>query len=1129
MKKPILLSAITSLTLFGNSSIGDVSLTSLEDSFSAEGNYSLSSAFGGYINSASNSSGDSFIQNGYLIPEEYNLYPEVNITSSVSLSENSSKSIPFTYFDAEGDVLTVRVVKAPNLGAVSISNNSILYSPHSNQSGSDSLILQFDDGFDGVVERSISITVTPVTTQPEPVTPVITQPEPVTPVTTQPENNTTIVISEPEENNSTTVIEPENNSTIEPESSLKIEDIDDVVIDEDSSTYTFNINILNSDLSEVAISTSSTESDIATISTSGNLITVIPTADKFGTATVTVVATIGSEVASQTFKLIINSVDDAPVFGDMADIVVDEDSEQQTITIPLTDIDSSLDSTVYSVSSSNEMIADVEVVGNQILVTPLQDMFGESTIKVNANIDEMSFSKSFNLTINPVDDAPTLETIQGVRSGGTESIRIPITLIDVDNNVDSAEYSISLSDSELVDAEVVNGELVVTPKSNISGSTIITVTATINGISTSQSFTYSTERVNSAPEIEKIETIEVESQSTESIEVVELNIYDDMGLSSLTATSSNPKLVSVSTDLENSELLLTLSPNSVGETTVTVKATDSDEAETTTSFKVRVSANQTQVCLANTTSLLNFDVIRGENETQNYITTPLHLPEVLESCDELTYLEWSSSNENIIDTFGNIYKDSERDYTVKLTADIESGGFTSQKSFLLTVPKDELTDEIAVEQLFELLTFDSIRGQNLKKSEIYSELNLYTDGSSGTSISWNSSNENAVSSDGSVYRGEKNEEIKLTATISKNDVSLEKVFNLIVKAQKVNDSEVVANDKAWLTIGSILNQNRDSETIKTALTLYDTGINGSEISWTSSNEEIISLSGEVTRDIIDRYVELSATLQKGDVSDSKDFLLKVIKVVEEQTADLNTSFNRVEDIDGNETKTISMFLDSVAGEISSTVEIDNTIMESIETVISEESVKTILETETSLATIYLNSDGTADSKIEILDENNNSIESGLKVELSGGKTSIESDGTIKASIDTKEAEVKPDGTVSHVVKSESGLSSIATSKLAGSSVNVSATGVKTTYEAVSESESGDKLIFQAVVDTDNLSKSKTLFTMTNLRTGERIELDETLSEADSFSEGAEIEIGLNESGRVEIQIDATLTEELEVK
>jgi len=84
------------------------------------------------------------------------------------------------------------------------------------------------------------------------------------------------------------------------------------------------------------------------------------------------------------------------------------------------------------------------------------------------------------------------------------------------------------------------------------------------------------------------------------------------------------------------------------------------------------------------------------------------------------------------------------------------------------------------------LTFNAIRLANSIENEITSNLNLMSSGSSGSTISWTSTN-SAISSTGVVtrpsYEGE-DIRVTLTATISKGEVSQNKIFELQVLAEE---------------------------------------------------------------------------------------------------------------------------------------------------------------------------------------------------------------------------------------------------------------------------------------------------------------------------------------------------------
>ncbi len=110
----------------------------------------------------------------------------------------------------------------------------------------------------------------------------------------------------------------------------------------------------------------------------------------------------------------------------------------------------------------------------------------------------------------------------------------------------------------------------------------------------------------------------------------------------------------------------------------------------------------------------------------------------------------------------------------------------------------------------------------------------------------------------------------------------------------------VAAVKNKLTYNILLNGNADKDNIISDLKLHSS-LTGSTvaITWSSSDSEIVSNTGKVTRPNTDTEVTLTATLQKGEASDTKEFIFNVKKKVvakapdAEGTIDLNNDEKEV--------------------------------------------------------------------------------------------------------------------------------------------------------------------------------------------------------------------------------------------
>jgi hypothetical protein len=996
---------------------------------------------------------------------EYNTAPEINISDSIVTSEDVSQQIQFSVFDAEDDELNITILESGTKGYLSQREDSFIYTPFSNLNGSDFVTVQFDDGFDGVVEKNISISIQAVDDIPV------------------------------------------------------LANISDVSLEEGSGSRTIALSVSDIDsYGNPTFSTTSSNSAIVDVSISGSILKITPKEEQSGTAVIGVTAYLGgSPSQTKIFTVNISPVDDLPLFANIPDISIQEDSPEKVVYFSLIDKDSDVSKATYSVTASNPEIIDVVLSENTLKITPKDNMFGTSEITLTASLDGQTASENFSVSVVSVDDILILDQLSNItRKENSETYIVPIYISDIDSDISETQFSISSSNPNLADVKVSESGISITPKENQFGETEITLTASLGGQTVSQTFKYTLTGFNTAPTILGLNDLSFETSIDETLEILKVELQDDIGVTKFTATSSNTALVSVNANLENSELSLKISKEAVGRTDITVIAEDSEGEKTIEIFSVTVSPNQSQICLEKAKTELNFAKISGANSSQNYIVKDLNLIAIIDDCDEIVSVTWESSQTNIISNTGQVLLDKEKDFTIQLSALLESDNFTTQKTFLLTVPKDELSDEVILEKAKENLTFESIKKENSKRSEIYSSLDLYTTGIAETEISWFSSNGAIISESGFVSRGEEDISVNLVATISKGEFVTQKSFTLNVKSLKDEENAIVESDFDWLTTSQILADNRNSENIKTALSLVSIGANGSDISWVSSNEQVISTSGTVLRDeASDIYVQLIATIQSEDISKEKSFLVRVLKEIPENEKS-SYSFDRVENLVEEDKKIITLFMEDMNStqEVSSTLQINSRI--SSDTIILDDTLKTVFENNSSLTTIFLNGDGTTETRVET--ENGTSD---ISLQVVDGKTEVDDNGTITIESKEKTVVLQQNGAVSHSVNK-----TIASSKLAGSSVLVSEESVETSYKSVSESANGEKIIFEALVKTDNDSTTETSFSLTNLTTGEKIELEQTLASGSSFSDGSEVEIDMSENGEIEIKINTQLKENL---
>ncbi|CAA6817887.1 MAG: Unknown protein [uncultured Sulfurovum sp.] len=193
------------------------------------------------------------------------------------------------------------------------------------------------------------------------------------------------------------------------------------------------------------------------------------------------------------------------------------------------------------------------------------------------------------------------------------------------------------------------------------------------------------------------------------------------------------------------------------------------------------------------------------------------------------------------------------------------------------------TDKEDIAKDKALLTFDMIKGLNSTENKVISDLNLPYIGANNSNISWISTHLSTISSLGEVTRPEANTNdrvVTFTAILTKGNERDTKIFTLTVpKEEAVIDPNIVDvnNDKNLLTFNLIRQNNLVADEVTTALTLPGVGTHGSSISWVSSRVDVISDVGLVNQMANDVTVTLTATISKGNISESKQFTLVVLK------------------------------------------------------------------------------------------------------------------------------------------------------------------------------------------------------------------------------------------------------------
>jgi uncharacterized repeat protein (TIGR01451 family) len=403
-----------------------------------------------------------------------------------------------------------------------------------------------------------------------------------------------------------------------------LQTLSNLSINEDTSTgpLAFTVSDAETPASILTVTASSSDptlvpnANVVLGGSGGNrTLTLTPLANQFGTTIITrsVTDSDGATVTS-TFVLTVNSVNDPPVISSIANRAIDEDGTTGLIAFTIGDVEKTADSLSVSRASSNTSLvptANVVLGGTSskrtVTVTPAPNKFGTATITVSVSDGTATTSTSFILTVNSVNDPPTISDV-GDRSinedGNTGSVGFSVA--DVEDPNGSLVLSGSSSNTQLVpNANIVFGgsggsrNVKVTPAPDQFGTALITLRVTdSDGGSATDAFLLTVNPVNDPPTLGPLNDVTINEDSGPSTIVIpgiSAGPDNEMQVLTVTASSGTTSVLpdpSVAYTSPENQAILTVNPatNANGTVTVTVTVTDdqSSNNKTTGTFKVIV-------------------------------------------------------------------------------------------------------------------------------------------------------------------------------------------------------------------------------------------------------------------------------------------------------------------------------------------------------------------------------------------------------------------------------------------------------------------------------------------------------------------------------------------------------------
>ena len=675
--------------------------------------------------------------------------------------------------DAEGDVLIIINVTQPQHGrAVNNGNGTITYIPDADYAGSDRFTYRVSDGRSSA-NAAVNVSVTPINDAP--------------------------VLS----------------------------DVTDQSTDEDKPlTVRFTANDVETPPD--ALVYAATTADPSLIANEGlslggegvnRTLTIRPRSNRAGSTSITLTVDDGERQSRRTFEINVAPIDDAPVISEIVDQSIDEEMPA-AFDFTIADVDDDVATLQASaVSSDQTLIANerIRIAGlgasRTLTVIPETERSGAAVITISVSDGQQTTVRSFTVTVNPVNDAPTLSAIADQEMPEDASLTLEFGVGDVDSDVNSLTLSAMADDPALIAADglVIEGvgatrTLRITPSADRFGATTVTVTANDGQAQTQRSFQVTIAPVNDPPAIAPIAD-RGDALEDEPVEIAFMLSDPDNDPASLTvsATSSNQEVVNdagIQIDGVGGDRILRITPNAgrSGSTVITITTSDGQfQAQSSFTLTILPVDDPPAIGVIDDQPMLEDQAL----EVSLILTDPDTAPDSLS-------VDVRSDNPTLVDAAGlaiegaggmrtlRITPVAGRAGTATITVGASDGTSRVERAFLLTV--EAVNDPPSIEGINNQTTpEDAPLSVNMRVTD--------PDNDPGTlTVTARSGNGSVVADDGIVIEGAGESRVlritpmagqagatTITVRVDDGELQTETSFDLTVTP--VNDPPIASNDE----------------------------------------------------------------------------------------------------------------------------------------------------------------------------------------------------------------------------------------------------------------------------------------------------------------------------------------------
>jgi len=240
-------------------------------------------------------------------------------------------------------------------------------------------------------------------------------------------------------------------------------DIETQSIEEDTE---LSLNLFAIDMDGDNLTYGATIDGHGIVETEGDMLTVIPDQDYNGPIHVSIAVSDGQDTEESNFNIQVVPINDPPVLDSIESRSIVEDSYLQ-LSLSATDVDG--DFLTYSADAGKN--AKVEIDGDQLRLTPVNDFNGIINVMVKASDQFSSDSLMFLVEVLPIKDAPKLAKIESKSIVEDSYLQLSLSATDVDG--DFLTYSADAGENAKV--EIDGDQLRLTPVNDFNGDIDVSV------------------------------------------------------------------------------------------------------------------------------------------------------------------------------------------------------------------------------------------------------------------------------------------------------------------------------------------------------------------------------------------------------------------------------------------------------------------------------------------------------------------------------------------------------------------------------------------------------------------------------------------------------------------------------